>query len=137
MHIELGRLRVLRVARLGCFRFSAGTYLYVGSALGGLEGRLRRHARGGKLHWHIDFLLAAARPVGAWTVASSDRLECRIARALGTHLDVPVARFGASDCRCLGHLFFSPGSPDVGAILGTSIRSPVEYRRFNAGRRKQ
>ena len=50
------------VGALGRLDFPSGSYIYVGSALNGLEARLRRHiktshGRGEATHWHIDYLL--------------------------------------------------------------------------------
>ncbi|MHC4606159.1 MAG: GIY-YIG nuclease family protein [Planctomycetota bacterium] len=101
----------LKVGALGRFLFPAGYYVYVGSALNGLEGRLRRHARRRKpCRWHIDYLRRRAEIVEVWTVVSRKRLECRWARAaLATPgASVPVPRFGASDCRCPAHLVHLP-----------------------------
>ena len=127
--MELSRARELQVGRLGRFRFHPGPYFYVGSAMGGLDGRLARHARGGPLRWHIDYLLAKARLAGAWTVVSGDRLECRIARSLSQVLELPVPRFGASDCRCPGHLFHGSLRVEVGKAIERSAAVPVEYWR--------
>ena len=56
--IDLKRKKRLRVGKLGEAVFPAGTYVYTGSAMKGLEARLRRHcARKKKMHWHIDHLL--------------------------------------------------------------------------------
>jgi hypothetical protein len=67
LHLRLHQPRILRVGRLGEFSFAAGEYLYTGSACGpgGLRARLGRHLRGGgKPHWHIDSLRAAAEVTG-------------------------------------------------------------------------
>ena len=129
LDIELGRACELEVGRLGTFRFDSGPYFYVGSAMGGLDGRLARHARGGPLRWHVDYLLAKARLAGAWTVVSEDRLECRIAKALSQVLELPIPRFGASDCRCPGHLFHGPRRVEVGAVVERSAAVQAEYWR--------
>ena len=58
--IRIGRPIRIRVGRLGEFEFPAGRYVYTGSARRGLEARVRRHlSRAKRLHWHIDYLLAA------------------------------------------------------------------------------
>ena len=44
--------------------FAAGWYVYVGSALGGLEARVGRHLRTSQpRHWHVDALLAKGEVV--------------------------------------------------------------------------
>jgi len=107
------------VGRLGRFRFPAGFYLYVGSALGpgGLAGRLARHLRADKrFHWHVDYMLHArgARVAEVWTTSGAARRECDWARAAMqvAGASVVVPRFGASDCRCAAHLIGFAAKPD-------------------------
>jgi len=107
--IQLRQDATLRVGRLGTFRFPAGYYVYVGSALGpgGLKARLARHRRRQKAaHWHIDYLLAHAEIVDTRIDASGQRLECYWARALLSmpEAQVVVRGLGASDCSCPSHL---------------------------------
>ena len=96
----------LSIGRFGHFDFAPGWYIYVGSAMAGLDARLRRHVRRRKkLHWHIDYLRQAARKVVPLAVRSSRRQECDLAADVGRLHPVAVQRFGASDCSCPGHLF--------------------------------
>ena len=75
--IRLNRAKRLTVGRLGEFYFPAGHYLYLGSALNGLESRVRRHLRRDKkLHWHIDYLTALAGVCQVWWVVDGVRREC-------------------------------------------------------------
>ena len=54
--IHLSQERDIVVGKLGELSFKKGYYAYVGSALGGLEGRIKRHFRKEKkAHWHIDY----------------------------------------------------------------------------------
>ncbi len=113
----------LKVGALGEQDFPAGTYIYCGSALNGLHARVARHLRPErKAHWHVDHLLAQGQPVGALLVYSEARLECRLAEKLsrleGVRRHVPG--FGASDCRCPGHLLLceEPVQAVGGAIQG-------------------
>jgi len=111
----------VRVGRLGVFRFPAGWYLYVGSALGlgGLAARLKRHLlRRKRLHWHIDHLLVVAELVEIWWRASPERQECAWARVLGRlpGASVPVPGFGASDCRCPAHLLYFAHRPSLSGL---------------------
>jgi sugar fermentation stimulation protein A len=109
---HLARPRQLQIGRLGRFRFPAGFYLYVGSARRGLTRRLERHARRSKpLHWHIDYLSARARMAGALVVPDANRAECALAAELAAAFEPAAPRFGASDCRCPTHLFFTPRLP--------------------------
>lgn len=101
----------LTLGRLGSFAFPAGLYLYAGSALNGLESRVRRHLRRDndkKRHWHIDYLTAVAPVCQVWWAADEQRRECEwagIVREWGGKIVAPG--FGASDCRrCPAHLLY-------------------------------
>lgn len=115
------------VGRLGEVSFPAGWYVYVGSARGpgGLAARVGRHLRAEKrAHWHVDHLLARAQVREAWGCPGATSSECAWARALA-HL--PRARrwpqgFGASDCRCLGHLVAFPEPPPAQAFQALGAR---------------
>lgn len=107
----------LEIGRRGTLRAPAGVYLYVGSALGpgGLQGRLGRHLRGSDARrWHVDHLRAVTQPVAAWWRCGRRRREHAWARViLGLRgAEVPLPRFGASDCRCRSHLVWVPRLPD-------------------------
>jgi Uri superfamily endonuclease len=106
----------LTVGRLGRIAFPAGWYIYVGSALGGLGARLRRHAKIDKRHhWHVDYLRARSRLAAVAVRPGPERVECRIAGTIaalpGAH--APAPRFGASDCRCVAHLYHVAAEPDL------------------------
>jgi Uri superfamily endonuclease len=104
----------LRIGRLGVHNFPPGYYVYAGSALGGLSGRLKRHLRPEKrLHWHIDYLLQHAVISQIWYTRSGNRLECTwnsiVSILPGAVPSVPG--FGSSDCRCTSHLTYFPAAP--------------------------
>jgi sugar fermentation stimulation protein A len=106
----------LAVGRLGTFELRAGWYVYIGSALGGLGARLRRHARRGKpIHWHVDALREVAELVAVAVRVGPERLECAVAAAVAglPAAALAVPRFGASDCRCVSHLVGFPDEPDL------------------------
>ncbi len=117
--LKVERSLRLRVGALGTFAFPAGYYLYVGSALNGLTGRLRRHLRREKPpRWHIDYLRRHADLIEIWYTVSDVRLECRwaaAARAL-PGASLPAPHFGASDCACRAHLVYLPVAPDLEAF---------------------
>lgn len=96
----------LTIGRLGSFEFPAGLYLYLGSALNGLEGRVRRHLqREKKLHWHIDYLASVAEIEQVWWQTGRQRKECGWAQGAVEEGGEIIARgFGSSDCRCETHL---------------------------------
>jgi Uri superfamily endonuclease len=123
---HLVEARSIRVGALGEIHFQAGCYAYAGSALRCLPARLKRHLSppAPRLHWHIDRFMAVADPIGAvWAAAESGR-ECEIAVFLGETFPV-IPRFGSSDCRCRGHMFYAR---DVGSL---AARAEVAFRHLN------
>ncbi|MBI4536748.1 MAG: GIY-YIG nuclease family protein [candidate division NC10 bacterium] len=108
--------RSITVGRLGRLALRPGWYLYVGSAFGpgGLQARVSRHLRGdGRPRWHVDYLRAAAQPVEVWATSDPVPREHDWAAILSglPGCDIPLRGFGASDCRCPGHLFYFRDSP--------------------------
>jgi Uri superfamily endonuclease len=108
------------VGKLGTLEFAAGWYAYVGSALGGLEGRVKRHAREEKRkHWHVDYLLTKGQIGDVIYGEGEERKECEIAKKLAEQFR-SVRGFGSSDCGCHSHLFYSPDPRELrkGIIAG-------------------
>ena len=104
--IELKDNRRILIGKLGKQYFKKGFYLYVGSALNGLENRIRRHlSKKKKLHWHIDYLLQYANVVCVFYIEGTRRMECLIAESLSKNL-LSISGFGCSDCNCKSHLFY-------------------------------
>lgn len=100
------------VGGLGLLAFEAGYYVYVGSAMRGLAARIARHRRIRKrMHWHIDYLRAAADVVDILPIRASSRQECALADDLSTLIPRTSPGFGCGDCRCESHLFFSRENP--------------------------
>lgn len=102
--IELACPVRIDIGRLGTGDFPAGTFVYTGSALRGVEARVRRHLAGARrLHWHIDFLLAC-RHARVTEVRVSSEPECALNQRTGG--EIVLRGFGASDCRagCGAHL---------------------------------
>lgn len=92
----------------------SGYYVYAGSAMGGLEGRLGRHfSVTESKHWHIDTLLAEGKVVDAQALPTTDKnAECELAAQMTRWPDVEVVSgFGASDCDCDSHLVWSKTRP--------------------------
>jgi len=106
---ELRRNVEISVGRLGKFSFRKGFYVYVGSAMNGLDQRVARHLRKDKkMHWHIDYLLKKAKIIDIVlfeTFDSND--ECMTASKVAKFADEePIKSFGSSDCQCNTHLFY-------------------------------
>jgi Uri superfamily endonuclease len=118
--------RKLTIGRAGTLTIKPGYYLYVGSAFGpgGLRARVGRHLAGsGICRWHIDYLRAATEAVEAWMLTGDEKMEHHWARMLADApgVEMPMAGFGASDCRCLTHLFYCGNSAGATKKLGKEI----------------
>jgi Uri superfamily endonuclease len=101
----------VEVGALGRHVFTPGCYIYVGSAMNGIEARVQRHlytSRGvlKSIHWHIDYLLKEpeVKVDNIYLQQTNQRTECIIATAI-SRLGKPVKGFGCSDCHCISHLF--------------------------------
>jgi len=104
--IKLKEKKSIQIGKLGKIIFEKGFYVYVGSALNGLEQRINRHLRKNKKkHWHIDYFLEFTNIVGIIYKESQTRDECNIAIELDKYL-ASIPDFGCSDCKCKSHLFF-------------------------------
>ena len=106
----------IEVGKLGRYYFQTGYYVYTGSAMRGLDQRIARHLRSEKrLHWHIDYLLQHGQIIDVITRPTTERLEChfndRIMSLSGSQ--IPVNRFGSSDCNCITHLLFFEKKPEI------------------------
>ncbi|MDH4183599.1 MAG: GIY-YIG nuclease family protein [Nitrospinota bacterium] len=118
------------VGALGRIGFAPGLYLYAGSAARGIESRVARHrAMGKKLRWHIDYFRRKAQ--WQWAVAFPASVgECPLARMVAEATAAAVAhpRFGASDCRCPGHLLVTRQEPAMalGALVSMGGRPMAE-----------
>ena len=108
----------IRVGRLGSFSFQQGTYCYAGRAKRNLRQRIARHWRREKpARWHVDYLTPHLQPAAVLLFSLEETAECELARLLveaGGRRYPP--RFGASDCRCPGHLVWF-GSAEPGRVL--------------------
>ena len=59
LEIYNSKLQTLKVGKKYNIDFNRGYYIYIGSALNGIECRVSRHLRNDKkLFWHIDYLLS-------------------------------------------------------------------------------
>ena len=111
--LHLPKRMFLKAGRLAGASVESGLVLYAGRARRNLFARLARHMRRRKpRRWHIDYLFPAAVPLGAFVFDGEKLSECDIAERLSRRADVRriIPRFGASDCRCQGHLLWLPDS---------------------------
>jgi len=103
--------RTIRIGALGELDFVEGFYVYVGSAMNGLEARIRRHVNTSMgvyraIHWHLDYLLKEedVSISSVFIKPSEVKVECELANSVSEY-GVQVKDFGSSDCRCSSHLF--------------------------------
>lgn len=126
--IELTNTQKIRAGKLPETKFKKGIYLYIGRAKRALQARLNRHLRSQKkAHWHIDFLLNKAHIKEIW-IKENFFDECLTARTIkGLLASVQPAQdgFGSSDCRCSGHLLYSPNSLEE----FTSLRKSISFKK--------
>lgn len=102
----------LEVGRLGPRDFASGIYVYVGSAMNTLPGRVSRHLRREKKkHWHIDYLLdeTGSCVLGVAWKYSRRRIECWVSRNIHGKAVMSVEDFGCGDCDCGSHLHYFHG----------------------------
>ncbi|MBB5174355.1 GIY-YIG nuclease family protein [Texcoconibacillus texcoconensis] len=100
----------IQVGKKGTFSFERGTYIYIGSAKKNMEARLNRHLSvDKKLRWHIDYIREKMHFIEGQTYLER-RGECQLVEATATYVQAtrPISQFGASDCKCKGHLLFVP-----------------------------
>lgn len=106
------------------FVLEPGLYAYCGSARGpgGLRARIERHRRQDKkVHWHIDQVTTRAPVIAVGTSASLS--ECALVTCLLKEpgCSIPVAGFGASDCKTCGAHFLKLESGEAFASLGLDL----------------
>ena len=120
--MELKNTETIPVGKLGKIDFKEGFYIYVGSALNGLDQRIQRHIRKQKkIYWHIDYLLNHAKIVNVFYKQSEAKEECFIAKTLEKKLSI-ISGFGCSDCACKSHLFYGPYEVIKNAIVNLEMK---------------
>jgi len=119
------------------FFLKPGVYVYSGSALGGIEQRIRRHIwNSGRIstkpsskikrryhnHWHIDYLLPHSENLVIVKAESDIRIECLLIRNLKGQGLIGIKEFGSSDCRarCEGHLVYAQNE-DIFTVVNRVI----------------
>ena len=126
----------IKVGALGEINFPSGYYLYVGSALNNLEKRIERHKRRRKKRfWHIDYLTTRFQFFHSEVFPSREKVECQIAEVLKQNFPA-IPGFGATDCSCLSHLFYSPDEPKIKNLPLTERKFNVLYKMIKKKRRE-
>lgn len=121
--IKLENDAKITIGKLGEVEFNKGFYVYVGSALNGLEQRIQRHLRENKkTHWHIDYLLKHVTVSDIFYKENNAREECIIAKKFEGTLP-SILGFGCSDCKCKSHLFYGTYNEIKQVIDGLNMKS--------------
>lgn len=122
----------IRVGTLGRLYFPPGRYIYIGSALNGLEARILRHMNTSLgihkvVHWHIDYLLkeALVRIDSIYFLVTNEKKECALAAEVSKRGE-PIKGFGCSDCNCVSHLF-RVEKCDFLSKFGMEARHPSDH----------
>jgi Uri superfamily endonuclease len=105
--IRVPTQETITVGGLGPVKFASGIYVYLGSALNSLEGRVSRHFKRTKQqHWHVDYLTAGpgVRLAGVAVRPTARKIECAMSRAIQRRALSSIQGFGCSDCECDSHL---------------------------------
>ena len=103
----------IQVGSLGKIAFKKGYYVYVGSALNGIDKRVRRHySKIKNKRWHIDYISPSPmKIIRNFKIRRKDRIEDRLAYDLMKISDSRIPKFGSSDSTLDSHLFFFKTSP--------------------------
>ena len=132
--INLKNNSTIQIGKLGNLDFKKGYYIYVGSALNSLEGRIKRHLRDEKkLFWHIDYLLNSpySKITDIIFENSAKKWECKIAHEIAGK-GIPVSKFGCSDCKCVSHLFYFKNENEaINACKNAFKKYKLDIQNFN------
>lgn len=110
----------LEVGKLGTFDLTPGYYYYIGSAQKNLKARVSRHLNEEKAtRWHIDYLLEHANILQVYVWPGEKELECILSNYLERFPAalIPIAGFGASDCKCTSHLYYFSYRPNMANLI--------------------
>ncbi len=113
--INLKTDQIIKIGKKGKINFNKGYYVYIGSAMNSLEGRIRRHLRNNKkLHWHVDYLLKNSQSSIIEVYFYSDEIkhECDLASYI-SKAGKQIQGFGCSDCKCSSHLVYFATSDEA------------------------
>ncbi len=131
--IHVDEMKSIRVGKLGKIEFEKGYYVYVGSAMNGLETRLNRHLSDAKkLHWHVDYLLKKSK-ITDIIYNENQKVECGISSYIAGATN-GINGFGCSDCDCESHLYhFKCKNDAIECVKDAydSIEIPCEFYKIS------
>ena len=103
--IKVEENKNLKIGKKLKVEFKKGYYVYIGSAMNGLESRVKRHlSKSKKLHWHIDYLLKYSQIIEV-IYNIDQKVECELSKELSKRNEY-IQDFGCSDCECDSHLYY-------------------------------
>jgi len=103
----------MNIGSLGNRSFKKGFYIYVGSGMGNLEKRVKRHfLKRKKTYYHIDYISPGKmKPGKVYYFRTKLRIESKLAKKLEIIGDGVVDGFGSSDTNASSHLIFFKENP--------------------------
>ena len=103
----------LDIGKLGKVKFEQGYYVFIGSGMGGVYERIKRHSRKDKKkHWHIDYLTPEYMSIKKiYVIRKAKKIEELLAQRIEKISYRGVKGFGASDSSLASHLFFFASPP--------------------------
>ncbi len=107
--IEVLKDSRIKIGAKGFMNFNKGYYVYVGSALGSLSTRIKRHLSDDKKkHWHIDYLLLNKNTKIKQVIYTycTKKIECDVSHNIDESSVDYIKLFGCTDCKCMSHLYF-------------------------------
>lgn len=126
--MQLSEQQQIKVGSLGLLSLKAGWYLYVGSAFGpgGVKARCGHHRKvSSRPRWHIDYLRRFAPLREIWFTHDPARREHQWAGVVNKQrgTEMPLPGFGASDCDCKSHLFYTAKRPSFDGFRRRTYRA--------------
>ena len=103
----------IKIGKIGEIKFKKGFYTYVGSAMNGLDQRVKRHYKNKKnKRWHIDYITPnPMKIIKDFKIRRKDKIEVELAKDVMQISDGYIPYFGSSDSKLESHLFFFRNSP--------------------------
>ncbi|OED30480.1 DUF123 domain-containing protein [Methanosphaera sp. WGK6] len=130
--INMKENTTIKIGAKGNMDFEKGFYVYVGSALGTLSNRIKRHlSNDKKKHWHADYLLLHETTKIEQVIYTycTEKIECEISHEINQDTSKYIKSFGCSDCNCNSHLYYFDTYEDA---LESCINSykKIEYKPY-------
>jgi len=127
----------ISVGSLGMIRFKNGYYAYIGSAMNGLENRIRRHLlKKKRVFWHIDYLTTSEHfnIIKVFAKVSDRKEESDIAKMFEGEFKY-INSFGSSDSNDKSHLFIITDLDKFFKIIKSLGFIEIDMKSFAAAER--